>query len=105
MNFWQIVQKTAGIASYHWFAIGFVILAFILFNLAPHERRRIRAAMFLFVLSFLGTLVATVYVSSGASMDSFGYRLTRWLAHFIESIAIINLIGVLIFSVAFKLIR
>jgi small-conductance mechanosensitive channel/CRP-like cAMP-binding protein len=105
MNFWQIVQKTAGFENYHWLAIGFVVIAFILFNLAPQERRRIRAATFLFVLSFLITLIATVLVTSGASMDGFGYRLTRWLALLLESVAIINLIGVLVFAIAFKLVR
>src|SRR5262249_26743530 len=105
MNFWQIIQKTAGFENYHWVAIGFVVIAFVLFNLAPHEHRRIRAAMFLFVLSFLITLVATVLVASGSSMDGFSYRLTRWLALLIDSVAIINLIGVLVFSVALKLFR
>lgn len=105
MNFWQIVQKTSGFENYHWVAIGFVVIAFILFNLAPQERRRIRAATFLFALSFLLTLVATALVTSGASMDGFGYRLTRWLALLLESVAIINLIGVLVFAIAFKLVR
>ncbi len=105
MNFWEIVQKTAGIDGYHWVAIGFVIVAFILFNFAPTDRRRIRRAVFLFALSFIGTLVATIMVSSGASMDGFGYRLTRWISLLLKSIAIINLIGVLIFSIAFKLVR
>jgi small-conductance mechanosensitive channel/CRP-like cAMP-binding protein len=106
MNFWHNVQITAGMnGAFYWIALGFVVTAFLLFSFVPAERARIRGAMLLFTLSFAGLLAASAVISFGGSLDSFGYRTIRLISLFLESVAIINLIGVLIFAVAFKAIH
>ena len=106
MSFWHNVQITAGMnGAYYWIVLGFVVTAFLLFSFVPAERARIRGAMFLFALSFAGLLAASAVISFGGSPDSFGYRTIRLISLFLESIAIINLIGVIIFAVALKSIR
>lgn len=106
MNFWNNVQMSAGMGgALHWVVLAFVVTAFMLFTFVPEERARIRGAMFLFVLSFAGLLTASTIITFGWSPDSFGYRTIRWISLFLVSAAIINLIGVLLFSLAFKSIR
>jgi small-conductance mechanosensitive channel len=106
MNFWHIVQMTSGMAdAFHWFVLGFVVVAFMLFSFVPAERARIRGAMLLFALSFAGLLAASTVIAFGGSPDSFGYRLIRWVSLFLESTAIINLISVFVFAVMLKAMR
>jgi small-conductance mechanosensitive channel/CRP-like cAMP-binding protein len=106
MNFWNNVQTTAGMGgALHWLVIAFVVTAFLLFTFVREERARIRGAMFLFALSFTGLLAASTVINLGWSLDSFGYRAIRWISLFLVSAAIINLIGVLLFSLALKSIR
>lgn len=106
MSFWQLVQATSGInGMLLWGLLGFVLVAFLLFNIAATERRRIRAAMFLFLLSFAGLLTASAIVYFGASADNFTYRAIRLGALFIASIAIINLVGVFFFGLFLRALR
>lgn len=106
MSFWQTVQTTSGINGLLlWGVIGFVLIAFLLFNFAATERKRIRAAMFLFVLSFIGLLAASAIVYFGTSPENFSYRAIRWGALFLASIAVINLAGVLFFAIFLKTLR
>lgn len=106
MNFWQIVQDTSGINGLLlWGVIGYIFIAFLLFNFAPGERRRIRTAMFLFSLSFTGLLVASSIVYFGTGIESFSYRALRWGALFLASIAVINLAGVFFFGIFLKALR
>jgi small-conductance mechanosensitive channel len=107
MNFWANVQKAAGMPDYFfWVVLGFLVVAFALFALVPTERLRIRAAVVLFALSFLGMLVSGMLISYGADTESArltplttALRWTSWLARFIEAVAIINLASVLLFDV------
>jgi small-conductance mechanosensitive channel/CRP-like cAMP-binding protein len=110
MGFWQNVQQAAGMTSYFWVVLGFIVAAFALFALVPTERMRLRGGVFLFALSFLGMLTSAVLLSYGASekgmnpLDS-AYRWTVWLARFIEAVAIINLTSVLVFDVLLDVVR
>ncbi len=106
MNFWQIVQETSGINGILlWGVIGFIFIAFLLFNFAPTERKRVRAAMFLFALSFAGLLAASSIVYFGTSPDNFSFRAVRWGALFLASIAVINLAGIFFFAIFLKALR
>ena len=110
MSFWQSVQAAAGIASYFWVVLGFVLAAFTLFALVPAERMRIRGSVFLFALSFLGILVSAVLISYGANKVGLSpldttLRWTRWGSLFIQAIAIINLTSVLVFDVILDAMR
>lgn len=90
---------------FHWVAIGFMLLAVILFALVPQERMRMRNAVLLFVVSFIGLLVVAVLGWYGAVPHSTPYRWTRWLSHFIASVAIVNLLSVFVFDVALDAIK
>lgn len=111
MSFWQNVQHAAGMESYYfWVVLGFLLAAFALFALVPTERLRIRGSVFLFVLSFAGMLTSAVLLSYGANPKGAGpldtaYRWTSWLSRFIEAVAVINLISVLVFDVLLDLVR
>ncbi|MGA9772066.1 MAG: mechanosensitive ion channel family protein [Blastocatellia bacterium] len=106
MSFWHNVQMTAGMNGVIlWVVFGFILTAFLLFSFVPAERARIRGAMFLFALSFIGLLAASSVISFGGSDSSFGYRTIRWVSQFLVSAAIINLISVFIFAIALKSIR
>jgi small-conductance mechanosensitive channel/CRP-like cAMP-binding protein len=110
MSFWQNVQAAAGMNSYFWIVLGFIVAAFTLFALVREERMRIRGSVFLFALSFAGMLTGAIFLSYGAvdkgtnPLDT-AYRWTRWLARFIEAIAIINLTSVLVFDVLLDAVR
>lgn len=106
MSFWHNVQMAAGMnGGFLWAVLGFILAAFLLFTFVPAERARVRGAMLLFTLSFAGLLAASTVISFGGSPDSFGYRTIRLISLFLQSIATINLIGVLIFALALRAIR
>jgi small-conductance mechanosensitive channel/CRP-like cAMP-binding protein len=106
VSFWQNVQIAGGIGgAFYWVVLCFVAAAFILFALVPAERMRIRTSVLLFALSFAGLLVAGALLSYGVPREGTPYRWTKWAAHFIESIAIINLASVLVFDVMLDAVR
>ena len=106
MRFWEIVHTTAGVGGgLVWLVFGFIVAAALLFAFAPTERRSIRAAMTLFALSFAGLLGASAILYSGGSENGFGFRFLRFVSLFMVSIAAINLVGVLAFSVLLKTAR
>jgi small-conductance mechanosensitive channel len=103
MHFWQIVQTTAGVGgSLYWLVLAFIIVAAVLFILAPADRPAIRSAVLLLALSFAGLLGASVIVYYGGSSESFGYRFLRFIALFVVSISTINLACVFIFAVLLR---
>jgi small-conductance mechanosensitive channel len=105
MSFWQYVQSAAGMNSYFWVVLGFLLAAFALFAFVPAERMRIRGSVLLFALSFAGMLTGAALMSYGASEHgpanalNTAYRWTVWLARFVEVVAVINLTSVLLFDV------
>ncbi|MEW6129142.1 MAG: mechanosensitive ion channel family protein [Acidobacteriota bacterium] len=106
MSFWQIVKDTSGIGDFLlWGVIGFILIAFLLFNIATSERKRIRASMFIFALSFIGLLAASAISYFGSGSENFSYRSIRFVSLFFASIAIINLAGVFFFGVFLKSLR
>jgi small-conductance mechanosensitive channel len=101
MSFWQQVQVAAhmGVAFY-WLSLGFLLVALMLSGLVPAERPRIRTALILYALSFIGLLLAGALLSSnGQNEQSELYRWIDWLSRFVASVAIINLASVLCFDV------
>jgi small-conductance mechanosensitive channel len=100
MSFWQYVQAAAHMgAAFYWFTPGFILAALILFGLVPAERPRIRTAVLLYALSFIGLLLAGALLSSGQTEQSEVYRWIAWFSRFILSLALINLASVLVFDV------
>jgi small-conductance mechanosensitive channel/CRP-like cAMP-binding protein len=86
--------------AFHWLALGFVVVALALSTLIPTERRRIRVAMHLFIVSIVVLLIAATLLHSGFEPNtSTAYRWVRWAALFILCVAIVNLSSVIAFDV------
>ncbi|MBA3768271.1 MAG: mechanosensitive ion channel, partial [Acidobacteria bacterium] len=106
MSFWNNFLIAAGmVRGFYWLVLGFVVVALALFVYLPVERGRIRNAMLLFALSLVGLLAAATLLSLGMAAESAAYRWVRWSALFVESIAIINLVSVLVFDVGLEAAR
>jgi len=106
MSFWENLQVAADLAGrYHWIALGFIVLALILFIYVPAERPRIKTSVVLFGFSFAGLLAIATLLSSAVAPDSIVYRSLRWVTLLAESIAIINLLSVFVFDVALNAVH
>lgn len=105
MTFWQQVQAAAGIPGFVWALVVFVAAAFVLNALRPAERMRIRAALLLFALSFIGLSVTASLAYRGTSTESSLYLWFRWAALFCLWIAFINVASVFVFEVFLSAIR
>ncbi len=106
MSFWNNFLIAAGmVRGFYWLVLGFVVVALALFVYLPVERGRIRNAMLLFALSLVGLLAAATLLSLGMAAESAAYRWVRWSALFVESLAIINLVSVLVFDVGLEAAR
>lgn len=106
MNYWSNVQTAAGIGdALHWFVLCFVIAAFILFGVVPAERSRIRAAVLLFALSFVGLFVAAAILPPDLNNPTAAYRWVRFTSLLLFSIAVINLASVFVFDLALNAIH
>ncbi len=105
MSFWNNVQFAMGLGrAFYWLLFGFIFVSAALFVYVPAERGRIRNALLLFAVGFAGLLAAATLLSFGMA-ETTAYRWTRWAALFVESIAIINLMGVVVFDVALDAVR
>lgn len=99
MSFWQFFQ-TASHASFHWLAVGFAVTALILSVWVPSARARLGVAVVLFALSFVGLVLAAVLLSRSADAGkSMAFLWLDWAALFFMSVAVINVVSVLLFDV------
>jgi small-conductance mechanosensitive channel/CRP-like cAMP-binding protein len=107
MSFWQEVQVVAGVGgAFHWLALGFVVLALVLSSLVPVERRRIRVATLLMLLSVVGLFIAASLVYYGSDpATSVAFRWVRWASLFTLCVAIINLASVVVFELLLGAVR
>src|SRR5947209_3039259 len=98
-SFWQHLQTAAGAGgAFHWLALGFVLIALVLSALVPAERRRIRVATLLLLLSIVGLFVCATLLYYGFDPNtSTAYRWVHWAARFILCVATINLASVALF--------
>jgi small-conductance mechanosensitive channel/CRP-like cAMP-binding protein len=106
MTFWQQVQVAAGMrGAFVWAIVIFVVASLALNALRPAERMRIRAALLLFALSFLGLLLTASFAYRGVSPDSSLYLWFRWASLFSLWVAFINVGSVFVFEVFLNAIR
>ena len=100
MNFWTQVQDASGMRGiFPWAVVIVIITAVALIALRPAERMRIRAALLLFALSFVGLLTLAALASRGLSSETRLYLWFDWVALFFLWIAIVNVASVLLFDV------
>ncbi len=106
MTFWQQVQVAAGMhGAFVWVVVIFVAAALALNALRPAERMRIRAALLLFALSFIGLFLTASLAYRGVNTDSSLYLWFDWASLFFLWIAFINVASVFIFEVFLSAIR
>ena len=91
--------------AFVWVALGFVVLAVLLFATVQPARRRVRTSVLLFALSFCGLLVAGLLLSSGIDQASAPLRWIRWGSLLVQRLAIVNLTSVLLFEVVLNAAR
>jgi small-conductance mechanosensitive channel/CRP-like cAMP-binding protein len=102
MDYWRQLQTTAGMGGqYHWVLVGVVLVAFLLAQAVPASKPRMRGSVVLAMLSLLGLLFCALMLERG--MEGRGgnvaYRWIHFTSQFLLAVAIINLIGVLVFRV------
>ena len=99
MSFWQNVERASGMpGAFHWLAIGFIVAAAILSYFFPAVRKRMRTAVILFGISFVGLLVAGALLHSGAAATNSLYLSVRCAALLIQGVAIVNVASVFVFA-------
>src|SRR5882672_11090912 len=99
MSFWQDVERASGMpGTFHWLAIGFIVAATILSYFFPAVRRRMRSAVVLFGISFVGLLVAGALLHSGAAVTNSLYLTVRCTSLLIQGVAIVNVASVFVFA-------
>lgn len=91
--------------AFVWVALGFIVLAVLLFATVQPARMRVRASVLLFALSFCGLLVASSLLSSGLGPASASFRWTRWGSLLVQRFAIVNLTSVFVFEVVLDAVR
>lgn len=105
MNFWENLKAADSAGAFHWMALGFILAALILFVYVPAERARIKTSVLLFGFSFAGLLAVAAIHTYGAPENNIAYRSARWVTLLAESIAIINLVSVLLFDVVLSAVH
>lgn len=106
MNFWESLQIATHLAGpFYWTALGFLVAALILYIYVPNERSRIKTSIILFGISFAGLISIAIILAFGGEREGIAYRALSWVALLTESIAIINLVSVLLFDVLLDAIR
>ncbi|HKP71888.1 MAG TPA: mechanosensitive ion channel family protein, partial [Pyrinomonadaceae bacterium] len=105
MNFWQHVLTAAGTGQLHWLVVGFTLAALLLYVYVPTERRRIRTAALIFMLSLAGLLASATVLMGEGDQATLGYRWVVGAAQFLASMAVVNLASVLVFNVLLGALR
>src|SRR5581483_2321854 len=106
MSFWESLQTAAGMeGDLHWIALAFLAAALLLAAFLPAERLRIRSALLFFAFFIAGLVAAGAIHFSGATPDHFGYRTLRWAALLFFGVAVVNLVGIVLFEVLLTALR
>lgn len=105
MNFWDNLQTAAGTGQFHWLAIGFIAVTLLLYAYIHAERERLRAAIFIFIVSFAGLFTSALLLVRGYPPAGMTYTWIRWAALLLLSIAIINVASVLFFNLLLESVR
>lgn len=105
MNFWQHLQLVTGMGrAFPLVAALFVLAALFLFALKPAERQRLRTALILFVISFIGQ-VLVAFLSGYVNASNSLFRWSRWAAMFCGGVAFVSVAGVFVFEVLLEPLR
>lgn len=98
MDFWHNLQLVAGYVPLHWLTLGFYTVVLLLYFYVPPERLRLRSAAILYALTLVGFIVMAL-MQRGGMQQALSYEWIKWLARFIEWVAVVNVSCVLLFHV------
>jgi small-conductance mechanosensitive channel len=103
MFFWQSIETTSGLGG----GMLYLLLLFCAASLAlefilPSDRRRVRAAMTLFVVAIVGLLIAPIVPGAPGGVI---YLWTRIASLFCMSAAVVTVFGVIVFDIALSSLR
>ena len=102
--YWETLQRLAyNGGHFHWFALGFLVTALLLYLFVPTGRRRLRTAVALFLLATLGLFVETGLYSLGHMGNGSFATIAKFVIQWLVFVAYINIIGVLIFDLLLEL--
>jgi small-conductance mechanosensitive channel/CRP-like cAMP-binding protein len=107
-SFWTNVLDAAYMSNrtFLWLMAAFLVTSILLFVFVPGERARIRTAVFIYALAFIGLLIAGLLHGPGARAEQgSGFRWVSWGALLIKGIAVITVGSVLLFEVLMEAAR
>jgi small-conductance mechanosensitive channel/CRP-like cAMP-binding protein len=100
MDIWRQLQTVAGMGGeYHWVLLGVVLGAFLLAQIVPGARARMRGSVIMSLLSLLGLLCCALMLGDGMETRNVAFRLVHFASQMLLAIAVTNMIGVFIFRV------
>src|SRR5580658_10451194 len=95
MSFWTNVEKVSGLEGrFWWAALLFLGVTCVVFQLRPHERRRVRSTLILFALSLAALLTAAAFRTWGMDQTDWIYLGLRGMSFFMLAMAVINVASV-----------
>ena len=106
MTFWKNVELVSGMEGrFWWAALLFVAVMFVVFQLRPGERRRIRSTVVLFALSLVLLLAAGGFLTYGMGRDHWIYLVLRGTSSFMLAMAVVNVASVFTFSIVLRAVH
>ncbi|HEX8774265.1 MAG TPA: mechanosensitive ion channel family protein [Pyrinomonadaceae bacterium] len=92
--------------TFLWLMAAFLLTSLVLFIAVPGERARIRTAVLIYALAFIGLLIAGLLHGPGTRVEQgSGFRWVSWGALLIKGIAVITVGSVLLFEVLMEAAR
>src|ERR1043166_5151777 len=104
MDFWHNLQLVAGYVPLQWLTLGFYTVVVLLYFYVPAERLRLRTAAILYALTLVGFILLAL-MQRGGMQQALSYEWIKWLARFIEWVAVVNVSCVLLFNVLLAAVR
>lgn len=93
MAYWHQVENAAGMGGqYHWALVAGVVAAFALSAAAPAARPRLRAAVFLIAVSFVGMLLCGLLLYRNAE-NTAAFPYVHFTSELLFAMAVIDLAG------------
>src|SRR5262249_6502880 len=106
MSFWQQIQIAAQMGrTLPWVILIFLFASLTLVVLKPVERTRIRTALLLFTMAFLGLLINTTLLSYGYDQNDAALRWIRWSWRILLAFAFVNVAGAFVFEIFLASLR
>lgn len=106
MDFWKNVENASGFpAEFRWVMAGLLATTLALLLFRKTERSRVRSALILYTLSFLGLLAAGAILSYGLPPTHWVFLSVRGASLFMLTSAAVTVASVFIFTIVLRPLR